>query len=537
MEPVASISLPPGLVRTASEIFDEVASYPILPSEKIREYWNAYATGFRMMVDPTAARLENFWWHVWGSDRRYLPGPVLARLFKELALGPTFVPLARYSKPPLTRKATSDQSHGQQQKSGPSSPKSPEEHASSSSKAPQAPRPILKKNRGPSASGPRPTARFVDPPAPDDGNVGDRNTSARTTAAHQQAPSSKSQEQENAETQPTKPQDIPTLSTFKAEPGVSNEMPPPPKPASKRRTSSTSVTGEAPRKDMRQPRQTSPAGGTKAALPTGRKIVVPTAATRRRPMMPRRQSSQSSTGSPTVRLVGPVGAALKQAKTRRPSTDSKGSQEAVVAEPSESGESNLSAKAAGKRPVREPSQKNTPKTPSPSRDPSRAGNTQDKAVQTNDQLSGAGVLSQALGGGSANGENLPETQTLQRPPPMAAFMPKHPPGTPLKDRIRSHIDLMSSTSAAGVTTTHASGRIGSDTLIYPDTLPEAHDLPDSVKYAKPALPSVLEPKFKPTPRNPAPPIPYGRSKSELFLLLEKINGNSGKDSASSRPPI
>src|SRR4051794_3857007 len=52
-----------------------------------------YTTTFRRLVDPTAFRLENFWWHVWGSDRRYLSGPKLAKLFEEFSKGPTFVPL------------------------------------------------------------------------------------------------------------------------------------------------------------------------------------------------------------------------------------------------------------------------------------------------------------------------------------------------------------------------------------------------------------------------------------------------------------
>ena len=52
-----------------------------------------YTTTFRRLVDPTAYRLENFWWHVWGSDLRYMSGPTLAKLFEEFATGPTFVPL------------------------------------------------------------------------------------------------------------------------------------------------------------------------------------------------------------------------------------------------------------------------------------------------------------------------------------------------------------------------------------------------------------------------------------------------------------
>jgi hypothetical protein len=116
--------LPKGIVENTREIYAEVASYPIVPPEKIWQYWNGkwssafrllvacrlirqtvYTTTFRRLVDPTAYRLENFWWHVWGSDRRYLSGPELARLFEEFTLGPTFVPLRspanRYEGPPV----------------------------------------------------------------------------------------------------------------------------------------------------------------------------------------------------------------------------------------------------------------------------------------------------------------------------------------------------------------------------------------------------------------------------------------------------
>lgn len=54
-----------------------------------------YTTTFRKMIDPTAYRLENFWWHVMGSDRRYLSGKALAKIFEEISTGPSFVPLKR----------------------------------------------------------------------------------------------------------------------------------------------------------------------------------------------------------------------------------------------------------------------------------------------------------------------------------------------------------------------------------------------------------------------------------------------------------
>jgi len=52
-----------------------------------------YTTTYKKLKDPTACRLENFWWHVWGSDRRFLNGSALAKLYEEISVGPTFVPL------------------------------------------------------------------------------------------------------------------------------------------------------------------------------------------------------------------------------------------------------------------------------------------------------------------------------------------------------------------------------------------------------------------------------------------------------------
>lgn len=52
-----------------------------------------YTITNKKLKDPTACRLEHFWWHVWGSDRRKLSGEKLARLFEDISTGPTFVPL------------------------------------------------------------------------------------------------------------------------------------------------------------------------------------------------------------------------------------------------------------------------------------------------------------------------------------------------------------------------------------------------------------------------------------------------------------
>jgi hypothetical protein len=52
-----------------------------------------YTTTKRRLLDPTAERLENYWWRIWGSQCRELKGATVARLFALISDGPTFVPL------------------------------------------------------------------------------------------------------------------------------------------------------------------------------------------------------------------------------------------------------------------------------------------------------------------------------------------------------------------------------------------------------------------------------------------------------------
>jgi hypothetical protein len=56
-------------------------------------FFKVYTVTNKKLKDPTACRLEHFWWHVWGSDRRNLSGEKLAQLFEDISTGPTFVPL------------------------------------------------------------------------------------------------------------------------------------------------------------------------------------------------------------------------------------------------------------------------------------------------------------------------------------------------------------------------------------------------------------------------------------------------------------
>ncbi|KIH91392.1 hypothetical protein SPBR_01339 [Sporothrix brasiliensis 5110] len=189
--------LPRGFVENTAEIYAEVASFDVIPPEKLREYWRVYTITHRKLYDPTANRLENFWWHVWGSKRRGLSGKIVAKLYENISTGPTFVPLrtpaSRYDGP---TSASEDQrpsqdapvpgasSHaaavapkrvnnadstteGERADTGTLDHKQAQQDAhvkllSSSSTRPAPAQSILRKPR-PSLSGPRPTPRFALP--------------------------------------------------------------------------------------------------------------------------------------------------------------------------------------------------------------------------------------------------------------------------------------------------------------------------------------------------------------------------------------
>ncbi|KFA48622.1 hypothetical protein S40293_04516 [Stachybotrys chartarum IBT 40293] len=180
MDPSMPMILPKGIVVNTKDVYQDVANHRVIPMDQIRKYWHVYTTTNKKLQDPTACRLENFWWHVWGSDRRRLSGRTLARLYEDISTGPTFVPLRgppnRWEgpdiPPSLLKSFVPQEEHGKDDEPSPipvpkasSSAKlnSGLKSMSSSASKPPPAHPILKKSRGPSSSGPRPTARFVSP--------------------------------------------------------------------------------------------------------------------------------------------------------------------------------------------------------------------------------------------------------------------------------------------------------------------------------------------------------------------------------------
>ncbi|KAF9879436.1 hypothetical protein CkaCkLH20_02979 [Colletotrichum karsti] len=297
------MDLPKGFVKDDRRIYGDVASLSQpLPSDFIIRMWRLYTTTNLKLVDPTARRLENFWWQVMGSDRCKLRADTLAKIWEHISYGPTFVPLKgspnRWEGPATPRfnsQHESDVLYNAQQ-SGQNvrliSEQSAIKELSASSSRPPPPHPILKKSRGDSKSGPRPTARFVSP--------------------HESADED-----------------------FKTSEGTSSD--------------STANSGL----EMRISALPSPVKSNKKKTSTPTKRFVASAANKRRPVLPRRMSSQSSTGSDV--MAKDVGSAngtkhVGSYNVVHPHAEA-GVQNSSV---SEGIEPPPSAKALGKRPAKRP---------------------------------------------------------------------------------------------------------------------------------------------------------------------------------------
>lgn len=170
------MDLPKGIVVNTpglSEDVERINAEPVA-SEVIAHFWKVYTTTKRTLRDPTAERLENYWWRIWGSRQRELRGATVAQLFLYISDGFTF------NGRPLLSKIHRYEGHSTPRRiqngedvngntSADSSNASNTRPSSSSKRqkkpvpAAPMPHPILKKSRGPSNTGPRPTARFVSP--------------------------------------------------------------------------------------------------------------------------------------------------------------------------------------------------------------------------------------------------------------------------------------------------------------------------------------------------------------------------------------
>jgi hypothetical protein len=466
---------------------------------------SVYTTTFGKLKDPTANRLENFWWHVLGSDRSQLSGPTLARIFEQISDGPTFVPLRgppnRYEGPSIpvcsTTGATvglsdhgyqailkhvqSDKGKGKAPDSpGAANEESPQKEppkalASSSTKPPPA-HPILKKPRGPSSSGPRPTARFVSPAGSD-------------------------VEDEDEETE-----------VDSSTSGTANG-------SSQARPTTSSTAKEKPRKQV---------GGI-----SKKKIVA--SSNKRRPAMPRRQSSQSSaTGSeagsreerpsPSTRNLGPL-------RSVSP----------IVEGPDHGDDSpRLSEKASGKRvavsaatPAKPEVRNATAGAASEQPGPVRPNNMDKKAAKPRQEAKKTEASVEAT---RSSQHTTPQpkpkltssnTEKHVRPEATASPMVRSESSgdafrTPTRDiKPRKAGPFQGLISSSSVTTSNVAAQ---GTIIEFDdngaTARFASSMQDDFAETRPRR-SESTTTLTPTAPSNTPTVPLGRSKSQLTLLLER----------------
>lgn len=484
--------LPKGIVFNRNTIYEEIAKYDIVPLEKIHSACHVFTTTSRELVDPTARRLENFWTRVLGGDRRYLPGTVIARIFKSISEEESFVklrgPSNRYEPPspdsqtefPTNVQATPETS-GEEPPESKTKGKAKVTRVAPSSSTKQ-PHPILKKPRGPSNSGPRPTARFVSPPGSDDDSKdGDLASSGSTAVNH------------------------------------SGD--------SKGSTSSTA------KEERRKAANTTPKKKTTFV------------ASRRRPGMPRRISSQSSaavSGSDVGSKEGGSSFGSRQSGPQSsapvaPEKSGKGSSSAIKEE-----DERPSAKAAGKQPATRPSpdkstaQKSSTTQMSGTHSQSRV--VQDEspniiestpATNTTNEAS-VGEANRMKAGRSGTVHRRSDTQ--ERPRPDVMTRSRSDMGSlrrSSQDLTRSRAPPSSLISSSTATISHETAQ---GTIIEFDENPLANEAvtgavlgqeEDSETSSRRSGSSVLETRFAPTQPSTAPTVPLGRSKSQLTLLLER----------------
>ncbi|KAI1472482.1 uncharacterized protein F4812DRAFT_464603 [Daldinia caldariorum] len=493
--------LPKGIVLNRNDVYEEIAKYDVVPLNQILAACHVFTTTSRELFDPTARRLENFWTRVLGGDRRYLPGTVIARLFKSISEEESFVKLRgppnRYEPPsPDSKVDLPSKVEAKSETPGKGSSESAlkdkaEAMKSAPSSAVKRPHPILKKPRGPSHSGPRPTARFVSPP----GSDGEGNDSKDSELAS-------------------------SGSTVVNHSGDS-----------KRSTSSTA------KEEKRKATHSTPKKKTTA--------FVASTASRRRPAMPRRISSQSS---------APVSVAEAGSREGGFSLGSKqsGSHSSATIVPEKSGKGpsstvkqeneQLSEKAAGKRPAT--FLRDLPYTSKPSS--SQTGTTDNQRLIVQDERADATKLNFTADNTSSA---FPEEATTMRASRSGSVHRRsdtqeqqRPDTLPLMSRSRSDVgstrrssyDLVSGLapprSLISSSTTTISNTTAQGTIIEFDENPLLSEIAisamqgreeDTESSSRRSSSSVLDSRFTPTLPNPAPPVPLGRSKSQLTLLLER----------------
>ena len=343
---------------------------------------------------------------------------------------------------------------------------------SSSAARPPASHPILKKPRGPSASGPRPTARFVSPqPSEDEGDKSSAPSSASTIT--------------------------PALEMRQHVPNVAS-------PSKKK--------GHA------------------------KKIVASTAAAKRRPVLPRKKSSQSSVTSDSGSKDGPSSGSSRGSGTplRAPSPIAEGGLQTTTVGSHEPAEP--SAKALGKRPVmtrqttmdKLKSASRTTEAPTDRRDQDVPSSPLHSPNPTSGRARHESVTSPSITG-SSSPTSVPMAQSRSH----SGFIRRDRP--PLHSSSRSQVSASLSRGLfTGPTIASTTNIAATGTII--DQGGSVDSIPTPAFYRDHAAEmqrnhssnSLFDLRFTPTQPTPGASVPLGRTKSQLTLVLERDEARAGK---------
>lgn len=559
--------LPKGIVFDSPTIYAEVAKLPVVPLEDIHRHWKTYTTTHKNLHDPTACRLEHFWWHVWGSNRRELSGKTLARLWQQIASGPTFVPLrgppnrwegppvkptrsmheSDTPQPPLTKEPSSQQQYIQA-----AIPKGTPHNLTPSSARPPPSHPILKKPSGPSSTGPRPTARFADVPD----SEGDTSQPSGGKIAQGL---NKKKVDTRPTSNPTAPAKVDKKSAATAKKFVVSTTSKR-RPVLPRRQSSQSSTGSAtgsttgsttgqdtaPRDEPSGSKlainQQGPAPGAKEPSPSKRQggsglsthvkePALGAKALTRRPMVasPEKQPVSKSSQQPSASQAGLHIISPKQTL----SSSLKGSSGKEINSRSQGGSGELrpSAKALGKRPetpvgsgrqssLRKSSQPGSFDGPGSQPSPPQSG-----PQPTQTDMSPNGQAEATDGRRDSGLENNP-TQKQQIRKASSNTAPTMVRSRSNNESKRLSSASFKSASVVGLSSIAVTGGFDFET---PKARPADDDMPPlAADQPDIRAASVLDSRLTPTQPSPAPAPPLGRSKSQLTLLLERERNRIGE---------
>lgn len=550
--------LPKGIVFDSPTIYAEVAKLPVVPLEDIHRHWKTYTRTHKSLHDPTACRLENFWWHVWGSDRRTLSGKTLARLWEQIASGPTFVPLRgppnRWEPPPKPTRSMHETDSAQPPQAHDVGSQIHEAQSSiargaiygltpSSSRPPPA-HTILKKPRGPSNSGPRPTARFVDVPDSEDETSqqsGENNVGTSTKKKSDTRASSSSISPAKVDRKPAPKKFVASSTTSKRRPVL------PRRQSSQSSTGSVTASDPSPRDaasaSRNGPNQQAPTVNSKDSSPSKRQngSGLPThtedpaaraKATGKRSQAPGSGREPASASSQDAHAQD---GSRKTALANRPSPTPKGNscQQSQPRSQGSSGEG-PNAKVLGKRPEvatltsggKAPTQKNI-----------HSGNYDGSTgIQTSPPRSVPQSMQPATS--SANSADAAEPSRRRSAQEVSSRAHKEQGDTtsssaaPKMARSRSNNESkrmssggLKSSSVVGLSNIAVAGGFDFET---PKARPSDDDLPP-LAAGQPDIraASVLDSRLTPTQPSPNPPPPLGRSKSQLTLVLERERARAG----------